>query len=153
MLINTIGTLMRKYQNLEQLVKCHNGIVNKTEFANLLVDDLKQSCCLIFGKTADEQPVLLAELKTQVDSIKFYSGMFSQRIEFVVEGEIANDQYPPLTYSVNAGISRFYGRCSTIPQICGVDLYLDKSYTEKVGDRVKQKFTIPVYKLFKSLKL
>ncbi len=144
---------MRKYKNLELLVKFHHGDVNKTVFANLLVEDLKQSCCLIFGKTADEQTVLLAELKTQVDSLIIDSGMFSQRIEFVVEGEIVNDQYPPLTYSVNAGIFQFYGRCSAIPQICGVDLYLDKSYTEKTGDYVKQKFTIPVSRLFKSSKL
>ncbi len=144
---------MRKYKNLEQLVQCHFGDVNKTVFANLLVEDLKQSCCLIFGQTADEQAVVLAELKTQVDSLKIDSGMFHQRIEFVVEGEIVNDQYPPLTYSVNAGTFQFYGRCSTIPQICGVDLYLDKSYTEKTGDYVKQKFTIPVSRLFKSSKL
>ena len=143
---------MRKYQNLELLVKLYNGVVNKTVFGDLLIDDLKKSCCLIFGETVDEQPVLLAELKIQADSLYLDSRMFHQRIEFVVEGEIVNDQYPPLTYSVNGGTFRFYGRCSTIPQICGVDLYLDKSYTEKVGDHVKQKFTIPVYKLFRSLK-
>ena len=143
---------MREYQNLELLVKRHNGAVNKTVFGDLLINDLKHSCCLIFGETVDEQPVLLAELKIQADSLYLDSGMFHQRIEFEVEGEIVNDQYPPLTYSVNGDTFRFYGRCSTIPQICGVDLYLDKSYTEKVGDRVKQKFTIPVYKLFRSLK-
>ena len=143
---------MREYQNLELLVKRHNGAVNKTVFGDLLINDLKHSCCLIFGETVDEQPVLLAELKIQADSFYLDSGMFHQRIEFEVEGEIVNDQYPPLTYSVNGDTFRFYGRCSTIPQICGVDLYLDKSYTEKVGDRVKQKFTIPVYKLFRSLK-
>ena len=142
---------MRKYQNLKLLVKDHNGVVNKTVFADLLMNDLKQSCCLVFGETVDEQPVLLAELKIQADSLYLDSGMFHQRIEFVVEGEIINDQYPALTYSVNGATFRFYGRCSTIPQVCGVDLYLDKSYTGKTGDYVKQKFTIPVNKLFKSL--
>jgi len=142
---------MRKYQNLNLLVKHNNGVENKTGFADLLVDDLKQSSCLIFGETTDEQPILLAELKTQVDSIKLYSGLFHLRIEFVVEGEIVNDQYPALTYSVNGTAFRFFGRCSTIPQVCGVDLYLDKSYTGKVGDYVKQKFTIPVNQLYRSL--
>ena len=142
---------MRKYQNLNLLVKHSNGVENKTGFADLLVDDLKQSSCLIFGETTDEQPILLAELKTQVDSIKLYSGLFNLRIEFVVEGEIVNDQYPALTYSVKGTTFRFFGRCSTIPQVCGVDLYLDKSYTGKVGDYVKQKFTIPVNKLYRSL--
>ena len=143
---------MRKYQNLNLLVKHNNGVENKTGFADLLVDDLRQSSCFVFGETKDEQPVLLAELKTQVDSIKLDSGLFHLAIEFVVEGDIVNNQYPALTYSVNGATFRFYGRCSTIPQVCGVDLYLDKSYTENVGDRVKQKFTIPVNKLFKSLK-
>ena len=142
---------MRKYQDLELLVKGYYGVVNKAVFGDLLLDDLKQSCCLIFGETVNEQTVLLAELKIQADSLYLDSGMFHQHIEFVVEGKIVNDQYPPLTYSVNGSTFRFYGRCSTIPQICGVDLYLDKSYTEKVGDCVKQKFTIPVYKLFRLL--
>lgn len=143
---------MRTYQNLELLVKHYDGVVNKTVFADLLINDLKQTRCLIFGKTIDEQAVLLAELKIQTDSLYLDSGMFQQRIEFVVEGEIVNDQYPALTYRVSGDIFQFFGRCSTIPQVCGVDLYLDKSYTEKVGDRVIQKFTIPVSKLFRSLK-
>ncbi len=143
---------MRKYQNLDLLVKSHKGVVNKTEFSNLLLDDLEQSHCFIFGETAGEQAVLLADLKIQAESLCLNSGIFHQRIEFMVEGEIKNDQYPPLTYSVNGNTCRFYGRCSTIPQICGVDLYLDKSYTKRIGDRVRQKFIIPVYKLFRSLK-
>ncbi len=143
---------MRKYQNLKLLAKRYNGVVDKIVFADLLVDDLKQSGCFIFGETIDDQQVLLAELKTQPDSLSLNQGMFHQHIEFVVEGEIISDQYPAITYSVNAATFRFYGRCSTIPQICGVDLYLDKSYTEKVGDCVKQKFSIPVSKLFRSLK-
>ena len=142
---------MRKYQKLNLLVTNNHGVENKIEFADLLVDDLKQSNCLIFGETTDEQPILLAELKTQVESIKLYSGLLHQRVEFVVEGAIINDQYPALTYSVNGATFRFYGRCSTIPQVCGVDLYLDKSYTGKVGDYVKQKFIIPVNKLYRSL--
>ena len=143
---------MRKYQNLKFLLKDHDGVVNKTIFAELLINDLKQSCCFIFGETDDEQTVLLAELKIQADSLSLENGMFNNRIAFMVEGKIVNDQYPPLTYSVNGDTFRFYGRCSIIPQICGVDLYLDKSYTKRAGDLVKQKFTIPVNKLFRSIK-
>lgn len=143
---------MRKYQHLDLLINNHNETVDKAAFAALLIDDLKQSCCLIYGKTDDEQPVLLAELTTQTDSLHLHTGFLHQRIEFVVRGKIINEQYPPLTYSVKGSTCGFHGRCSTIPQICGVDLYLDKSYTEKVGDEVKQKFTMPVNKLFRSLK-
>lgn len=143
---------MRKYQNLDLLVKHYSGELTKMVFAELLIDDLKESCCLIFGETIDEQSVLLAELKIQADSIYLQNGMFNQYIEFVVEGEILSDQYPPITYSVNGNTFRFYGRCSTIPQICGVDLYLHKSYTKAQGDWVIQKLTIPVNKLFRALK-
>lgn len=143
---------MRKYQHISLLVKQNNGVENKTEFADLLMNDLKQSSCMIYGENADEELVLLAELKTQLDTIKLYSGLFQQRIEFVVEGKITNDQYPAITYSINSATFRFYGRCSTIPQVCGVDLYLDKSYTGKVGDYVKQKFIIPVSKLYRLVK-
>jgi len=143
---------MRQYKNLDLLVKHNNGVKNKTEFSDLLIDDLKESSCSIFGETADEQAVLLAELKIQMDSLDLHSGMFHQHIEFVVDGAIINDQYPALTYTVKGGTVLFFGRCSTIPQVCGVDLYLDKSYTDKEGDYVKQKFTIPVNKLFKFVK-
>ena len=143
---------MRKYQHISLLVKNNNGIGNKTEFADLIMGDLKQSSCMIYGESADEELVLLAELKTQLDTIKLYNGLFQQRIEFVVEGEITNDQYPAITYSVNGATFRFYGRCSTIPQICSVDLYLDKSYTGKFGDYVKQKLSIPFNKLYRSVK-
>jgi len=143
---------MRKYQHLGLLIKQNNGVGNKTEFADLLMEDLKQSCCMIYGENADEELVLLAELKTQLDTLKLNSGLFQQRIEFVVEGKIINDQYPAITYTVNAATFRFYGRCSTIPQVCGVDLYLDKSYTAKMGDYVTQKFSIPVNKLYRAVK-
>jgi hypothetical protein len=61
---------MRKYQNLNLLAKHNNGVENKTGLADLLVEDLKQSSCFIFGETSDEQPILLAELIAQEDSIK-----------------------------------------------------------------------------------
>ncbi len=143
---------MRKYKNLDLLLKQHGNDVNKMQFADLLINDLKQACCLIFGETKDEQAVLLAELKIQADSLDIHTGLFQHQIEFVVEGEIVNDQYPALTYRVHGNTVEFYGRCSTIPQVCGVDLYLHKSYTAKAGDMAIQKFTIPVSKLFRSLK-
>ncbi len=143
---------MRKYQHLDRLIKHNSGVGNKTEFAELVMADLKQSNCFIYGETKDEGRVQLAELKTQLETIKFYNGLFQQHIEFSVEGKIINDQYPAITYQVKGAILLFYGRCSTIPQVCGVDLYLDKSYTGKVGDCVKQKLTIPVSKLYRLVK-
>jgi hypothetical protein len=142
---------MRKYELIHQRVTQNNGVANKAEFARLLMDDLQQASCLIYGERTDEEPVLLAELKTQAKTLTFYSGLFGQRIEFMVAGTIINDQYPALKYAVNGTVLKFYGRCSTIPQVCGVDLYLDKSYTSRVGDQVQQKLTIPVGKLYRSI--
>ncbi|KAF3978608.1 MAG: hypothetical protein HFP77_00995 [Methylococcales symbiont of Iophon sp. n. MRB-2018] len=144
---------MRKYQNLEGLLKGINIPLDKQSFADLLADDLKQAHCQIFGETIDEELVLLAELKTQDNSISYSSGIFRQSIAFVVAGHIISNEYPAITYRVDTGTFQFYGRCSTIPQVCGVDLYLDKSYTQTIGDYVKQKFTIPVNQLYRSVQV
>jgi hypothetical protein len=143
---------MRKYQGIEGLLNDFNGDLNKNSFAALIMDDLLQANCNIFGETIDDELVLLAELKFQQDSLVQSFGIFNQTIEFVVTGKIINNKYPALTYRVDMGTFQFYGRCSTIAQICGVDLYLDKSYTEKVGDSVSQKFSISVNPLFKTVK-
>lgn len=142
---------MRKYQHINQLVQKINSVKNKTEFTDLIMEDLKDSSCMIYAETIDEEPILLAELITQPNTIELYSGLFQQRIDFIVEGKIINDQYPAIKYCVKGTTIQFSGRCSTIPQVCGVDLYLDKSYTGRVGDDVKQKFSIPVSKLYKSI--
>ena len=93
--------------------------------------------------------VELAELKIIPGSL--YYEMFDQRIEFTVAGEIENNQFVPLTYKVQGNKFGFYGRCSTIPRVCGVDLYLNQSYTQKVGDMIRQNFSVSVKKLFKTL--
>ena len=98
---------MRKYQHISLLVKQNDGVGNKTEFADLIMEDFKQSSCMVYGENADEELVLLAELKTQLDTIKLNSGVFQQSIEFVVEGKITNDQYPAITYSVNGATVDF----------------------------------------------
>lgn len=92
--------------------------------------------------------MLLAELKIIPDSL--YYDMFDQRIEFTVAGEIVNDQFVPLIYIVQGELLTFHGRCSTIPQVCGVDLYLNASYTGTKADMVRQKFSVSVKKLFKT---
>lgn len=143
---------MRKYKKLEQLLKDKSQPINKAGFADLLINELKNSSCMIYGETIEDKAVLLAELITQKESLQLKKSIFNQKIEFVVKGKIINDQYPAITYKVGASTFQFYGRCSTIPQICGVDLYLDKSYTGVIGDSVSQKFFVPVDKLFSALK-
>ena len=114
-----------------------------------MLKDLENCLCSIFGKTKNEVPVLLAELKIVPQSL--YYEMFDQRIDFEVSGEIINHQYVPLTYVVQGKRYGFHGRCSTIPKVCGVDLYLSKSYTEQTGHKVRQKFSISVKNLVRTL--
>jgi hypothetical protein len=138
---------MRQNRGLEVLTKEHAGRLTVAALSDLLQHDLKNCECLIFGQTEEEEPVLLAILHIIPDSLYYES--FDQRIDFTVVGDIISDQYVPLTYRVQGEYYYFYGRCSTIPKVCGVDLYLSQSYTEKAGDRVQQRFSIFVKKLMK----
>ena len=97
-----------------------------------------------------ETDVILAKLHVLSESI--YYDMFDQRIDFVVSGMILNDQFPALTYDVQGVNFGFYGRCSTIAWVCGVDLYLNHSYTSKQGDVARQGFSISVARLYKQVK-
>ncbi len=140
---------MRQEQGLAELTNQHKSKISVKTLSELLLEDLKDCRCNIFGKTAEEVPVLLAELTLIPDSL--YYEMFDHRIDFTVAGFIENNQYVPLTYRVDGNKYNFYGRCSTVPKVCGVDLYLNKSYTEKLGDDVRQNFSISIKKLLNSL--
>ncbi len=140
---------MRKEQGLKKLVENYTGNITTEILASLLMDDLKSAECFIFGQTRDDELILLTELNIIPDSL-FYE-QFDKRIEFTVAGEILNDQYVPLTYSVRGDKFKFSGRCSMIPRVCGVDLYLSSSYTRCAGDIVRQNFSVAVKRLVKTL--
>ena len=140
---------MRQEQGLNVLIQGYSGRITSTVLSRLLLNDLENCLCSIFGKTKEDVPVLLAKLKIVHQSL--YYEMFDQRIDFEVSGEIINHQHVPLTYVVQGGKYSFSGRCSTIPKVCGVDLYLSKSYSKHIGDKVRQKFSISVKKLIKTL--
>lgn len=138
---------MRQEQGLGTLIHQQKVRMSGKVLSKLLLDDLANVSCKIFGKTTDEVPVLLAELNIIPDSLSYE--MFDQRIDFTVSGEIANIQYVPLTYRVAGEKYSFHGRCSTIPKVCGVDLYLSKTYTERQGDIARQHFSVSIKKLLK----
>ncbi len=140
---------MRQEQGLDVLIQNHSGRLTVKVLSELLLKDLEQSVCSIFGKTESDNNILLAELKIVPQSL--YYEMFDQRIDFTVEGEISNHQYVPLTYQVKGDKYSFYGRCSTVPKVCGVDLYLSKSYTENSDGLVRQNFSVFVKKLIKTM--
>ena len=141
---------MRQVFGLNELLGGCSGNLTIKVLTGLLLEDLKNSHCLIIGETADDESVVLANMPIIADTL--YYEMFDQRIEFVVAGPILVSNYPALTYRVKGECFGFYGRCSTIPKVCGVDLYLSRSYTEVIGDVARQKFSVSVTKLFKKLK-
>lgn len=140
---------MRQEKGLEALSKDHIGKVTVATLSKLLLDDLKDCKCSIFGVTKNEKPVLLTTLELMTESL--YYDKFDQRIDFTVAGEILENRDVPLTYKVQGNKYYFYGRCSTIARVCGVDLYLSPSYTEKIGDIARQRFSISVKKILKTL--
>ncbi len=141
---------MRKEQGLDKLIRNQTELITVKHLSSLLLEDLKNCHCLVYGKTKDDEAVLLAELNIIADSLSYE--MFDQRIEFAVAGEILSNQYPPLTYKVEGETFGFYGRCSTVPKVCGVDLYFNQSYSEIVGDIARQNFKISVKALVKKCK-
>lgn len=143
---NFLSCRMRQEQGLDILTYHQKRNTSAKKLSQLLLTDLKSCYCEIFGKTDGDLPILLAKLDLIPDSL--YYEMFDQRIDFTVTGIISN-QSVPLTYKVHGEKYSFHGRCSTILKVCGVDLYLSKSYTEKLGDNARQPFSISVKKLLK----
>lgn len=141
---------MRQEYGLKELRHGFSGNLTTKTLSGLLLEDLKDCHCLIMGSTVDDEIVVLARLSMLSDTLDY--DMFDQRIEFVVSGPILIEQFPALTYRVEGCHYGFFGRCSTIPMVCGVDLYLSQSYTGIAGDIVRQKFTVSVAKLIKQIK-
>ena len=141
---------MRQEDGLNQLLSGFSGNLTTKILADLLLEDLKHCQCLIMGKTLAEETVVLAELAILPASL--YYEKIDKRIDFTVCGVILNDQFPALTYRVQGLDFAFYGRCSTIARVCGVDLYLSHTYTGKRGDVARQNFSISVKKLLVQVK-
>ncbi len=138
---------MRQEQGIESLIQHQNRLLSASVLSQLLLEDLQHCSCRIYGKTTQEVPVLLAELNLITDSL--YYDKFDQRIDFTLTGDIINTEFVPLIYSVDGQCFSLKGRCSMIRRVCGVDLYLNSSYTAKLGDRVRQSFSISVKDLLK----
>ncbi|AMK77538.1 MULTISPECIES: hypothetical protein [Methylomonas] len=140
---------MRQIHGLEKLVEQQPGRLNAQKLAELLLTDLRQCRCSIYGTIGDDDRVLLAELDLLADSLEYE--MFDQRIDLIVAGPILRNDCVPLIYRLQGPHFAFSGRCSMIARVCGVDLYLQRSYTGVVGDVARQKFAIPLKPLLQML--
>ncbi len=111
----------------------------------MLLSDLRHCRCTIYGCIGDDDQIVLAELDLLPNGLEYE--MFDQRIDLVVAGPILRADCVPLTYCLQGDQFSITGRCSMIARVCGVDLYLQRSYTGVVGDIARQKFAIPVKEL------
>jgi len=66
-----------------------------------------------------------------------------------VSGPIIRNDCVPLTYRLQGKQFGVSGRCSLLPMVCGVDLYLQRSYTGVVGDIARQRFSFHLKPLLK----
>lgn len=133
---------MRQIHGLEQLRSQHPGGLNAAQMAECLLDDLRQCRCTIYGCIGDDDKIVLAELDLLEDTLAYE--MFDQRIDFIVAGAILRADCVPLTYRLQGKLFSITGRCSMIAKVCGVDLYLQSSYSGVIGDISRQKFSIAV---------
>lgn len=134
---------------LEKLRRQQPGLLNAQKLAELLLADLRHCHCSIYGCIGDDERVLLAELDLLPDSLIYE--MFDQRVDLIVAGPILRADCVPLTYRLQGEQFAISGRCSMIARVCGVDLYLQRSYTGVVGDIARQKFAIPVKSLLQMM--
>lgn len=136
---------MRQQYGLAELV---NGLPQRLTLkalAALLLADLETCHGSIYGKDNNDNDILLVELT--LDELSYE--IFDHRIDLKLSGDILNTQFPPLTYQVAGDTYYFKGRCSVLACVCGVDLYLSKSFQQPVGATAYQAFQISVTELFK----
>lgn len=133
---------MRQIHGLEIIHQQANGKLNPAKLADILLSDLQNCRCQIYGCIAADSAILLAELSLLPETLTYE--MFDQRLDFCVAGAILRSDTVPLTYRLQGKTLGITGRCSMIPRVCGVDLYLQHSYTGRVGDIARQKFSLPL---------
>jgi hypothetical protein len=137
----SIGTfnIMKTLHGLTQLSEALPERFTDKQLVTMILQDLENCRLTIQGNVAD-QPVVLAELETLQDSVIYEP--FDKRFDLLLQGRIVRDDCPPLTYCLQGKQLAISGRCSIIPRVCGVDLYLNHSYSGKKGDFVRQKLKL-----------
>lgn len=139
--------LMKSLSGVKQLHLAVPGQLSALKLAEVLLADLASCHCRIFGCSGEDDQVLLAELPLVPDSLSY--DRFDQRVDLRVAGPILRADCVPLTYRLQGRHFGMAGRCSMLPKVCGVDLFLPDSYTGRVGDMTSIKFAVPVRPLLK----
>ena len=136
---------MRQFYGVSALLDSSPESREPRRFAEKLLEDLQDCHCRIFGALGDDVHVLLAELTLLPGGLEYEP--FDQRIDLTLAGPILRGDCVPLTYRLQGRVLAISGRCSMIPRVCGVDLYLSHTYTGRVGDITRQRFSISIKSL------
>ncbi|WP_150047360.1 MULTISPECIES: hypothetical protein [Methylomonas] len=140
---------MKRFHGLQDFAAQTAGPLGYRALADWLLPRLAKAYCDIFGSLNDT-PILLAHLALIPETLDYDA--FDQRADFIVGGAILRNDCVPLTYRLAAGEFGISGRCSMIGKVCGVDLYLQRSYTGTVGDIARQKFSVDLKTLLAQTK-
>lgn len=141
---------MKQFHGLHTFSTSASGAHNVKNLANWLLNDLQDCHCQIYGCIGPDDQIQLATLRLLPDSLNYDA--FDQRIDVIVAGPILRNDCVPLTYRLQGNNFAITGRCSMISKVCGVDLYLQASYTGIVGDVARQKFSLGAKPLLKLIK-
>lgn len=137
---------MRQMHGLTSLIENVGKRLTIKYLAELLMEDLQDCHCLIYGRLQDES-ILLAKLSLAPGSLQYE--MFDQRIDLALSGEITRDDCVPLTYRLQGQKFSITGRCSVLPRVCGVDWYIGGGYSGTASDQARLKFKIDVKEVFR----
>ena len=140
---------MKQIYGLQKIRRQHPERLSAAKLAEILLSDLQHCYCEIYGCIGEDDKIPLAKLGLLPESLQYE--MFDQRIDLCVAGPILRADALPLTYRLQGRVFAITGRCSMISRVCGVDLYLQASYTGVVDDIARQKFSIAVPPLLKRL--
>lgn len=141
---------MKQIHGLEKLKQQHPGAVNTSKLADILINDLRDCQCMIYGCIGNDEQIVLAQLSLLPETLNYE--MFDQRLDLNVEGRILRNDCVPLTYCLKGELFSMTGRCSIIARVCGVDLYMCNNYSEQIGDTVRQRFSLNIPALLKRIK-
>ncbi|MFA5982604.1 MAG: hypothetical protein WC782_01185 [Methylococcaceae bacterium] len=132
---------MRRILGLDHLL--NKQVTGYVEYSHMFLAELANATMKIQG-IRETVPITVAELKLLDDGL-FYD-RYSQRIDLLFVGRILHAEVP-LSYAIQGESIVVTGRCSTIKQVCGVDLLLNESYTGCMGDIIRQKFSLAINNL------
>jgi len=139
---------MRQLTGLESFFINHSGSIKAEQVARFIQEQFSSCQLVVYAEPLSEQKTVLAELDIDAEMTNYDS--YAQRLELIFSGTV-NDEKIPLTYTINGLDLAYFGRCSVLSKVCGVDLYFS-NYQRIKGSSARQKITISIKELVKQLK-